>query len=709
MCRFKLIVILLFTLPLSGSCGKRESGFDFSQHDLTIVSNGDGWSADAADYLYMHLSKRIGENKSPQLQRRDHAVETFKGGVVYMEIVPDLEHDYQVKNEIGTLSLFARNRETMVWLSYMLIDYISRFHEGIDVADLVPSYLDFRSQTGKFAMRYREPHTLPNTDLDYAGVLGTHAVDRDWGIWGHHMQQVFRGKVSDSVYAWVDGKRNKEQFCFSAPQTFDAVDDFIMDGYGSGEKIPMRFMITPNDNGLVCTCSECRKLGNTKENATGAVVDLINRLARKYPHHHFYTIAYLTTMKAPQVLMEENTGVFVSTIDLPKQAVLDPKVHSVRTFTSTLNAWREKTQHIYLWDYISNFDDYMTPYPVLRRLQNQLVFFGENGVSGMFLNGGGYDYVPLDDMKTYVMAALLQNPSLEVEPLVKSYLQRFYPLTGALLHRYYMAVENESFAKNTDIPIYLSFREASRLYFKTAEFKQLYEQLMQVLPDLIGAEYERVDLLLTAWSYTYLQILYHEDYATGSPPQTVLPLVEKVLARLAGHDRYDMENYKETQGKISTYIREWRDLLKIDRSAHQSFDKLSVSELGKTAEELEDKGLLGDGVLGFASDFNQGWFLTPKNIVAEGEISGKSEEIEKVVIRFLINPRHRMLAPKEVEVFKEGDSQGKFTEKKYKYRDNVAYIECPVSLKSGEKLQIKIQKSEQITNSIIACDEIQLL
>lgn len=706
--------MLLLTLAFCNSCKGKEPLFDFSQRNFVISSNGDKWSSDVADYLYNHLSKRTKNGTDFHLKRSDDTIRAFNSATIYMEIVPDLADDYTLKNEKHTLSVFAKDKATMVWLSYMLIDKMAEFHADIDVSDLAPGYLDFQSGAGKFAMQYREPHLLPNMDWDYAGTLGTHDVERDWGLWGHNLKQVFVDGIADSSYAQVDGKRREEQFCFSASTTFDAIKDFVMDEYGDGKEDAKWFMIAPNDNELVCTCSACREAGNTSESATGAVVHLLNKLATVYPRHAFFTTAYLTTTEAPNIPMEKNTGVFASTIDLPKMAILDHRNPNVRTFVSTLNAWKEKTPHIYLWDYISNFDDYLTPYPTLLRLQAQLPFFMEQGVSGVFLNGSGYDYSPFDDVKTYVMAALLYNPSLPVEQLVNNYFQRFYPLTGKVLSSYYLGIEYRSISENRDIPIYLSFRKAAELFFDGQEFLQLYEGLRKALPELLGDEQERVDKLLVAWSYTYLQVLYHngrsaEGFLTeGAKGWKVSNTVGELIARLKRYQKYtDLEKYKETYGELATYVREWERLSNTIVSTNKRFAELHVRELDKT-ETLLSGTLLGDQILGFASDFNQGWFLTANDIAVEGKIGGEKDRVRKLVLRFLINPRHRMLAPGEVELLKDGVSQHKIWETAYTYRDGIAYLEYPIKMESGEKLQIKIRKSKQIENSVIACDEIQL-
>lgn len=51
----------------------------------------------------------------------------------------------------------------------------------------------------------------------------------------------------------------------------------------------------------------------------------------------------------------------------------------------------------------------------------------------MFLNGSGCDYVPFDDMRTYVLSALMLDPGQSPEALMRRYFAENYPRSGELL------------------------------------------------------------------------------------------------------------------------------------------------------------------------------------------------------------------------------------------------------------------------------------
>lgn len=705
--------MLLVLTVMCSSCIGQVQDFDFGAPDYYIVSNGDKGSTEMADYLFLHLSKRIVKKEGLRVLRSDSEESVSTGNTIYIELVPDLTSDYEIRNEAEKLSLFVKDKRTAKWLTYMLIDRIADEHPALDVLDLLPAYIDFSSAVVKFPLAYREPHLLPNMDEDRAGVLATNEIDRDWGLWGHHMEQIFAEGIPSDALALVDGKRVENQYCFSSPSTFEAVSNFIVDQHGVGDLDPKKFMIAPNDNDVVCTCSTCKQLGNLKTSATGAVTDLLNRLGNRFPEHAFFTMAYRTTSNAPTAAMAQNTGVFVSTIDLPKSGQLDPKRKEVQQFIGMLQDWKQKCPQLYIWDYISNFDDYLSPFPVLLRVQAQLPFFIEQGVTGIFQNGSGYDYSPFDDVKTYVLSALMMNPNVPVQDLVERFYKRFYPVTGELLASYYLELEKNSAAKGKDIAIYTPFRHAIANYLDADNFMKFYQDLHDKEAMVMGEEKGKIAILLTAWSFSYLQVCYHQGFrgthfVPDGPNAFKFDMkLDEALARLGTYQQYDeLTKYKEAEGELSVYRKEWENL---KNKGLRKGDAISLRVSSTvTGEQLGEASLLYDQMMGFASDFNQGWFLAGEAITITVDRDQTVAAKRELQMRFLINEHHRMLPPESVAIFKNDARIATCTKDSYRYEENVASLVYPIAMEPHDKIEIRIIKNTKINNSVIACDEIQL-
>ena len=155
-------------------------------------------------------------------------------------------------------------------------------------------------------------------------------------------------KNNKALYATVEGKRNESQLDFASDALYQEVEHYIIDNFGA--EPPMKFVIMPNDNPIVSDTPKNKSLGSTSTNATPSVSYLVNKLAKRFPKHTFYTSGYRTTRIPPTERLADNTGVIISTIDLPKGIAL-PSGKATETFYHTLSQWKAKTNDLYLWDY----------------------------------------------------------------------------------------------------------------------------------------------------------------------------------------------------------------------------------------------------------------------------------------------------------------------------------------------------------------------
>lgn len=692
-----------------------------------ISAEEDAISEQWAEYLYNHLAKRSNDpnivkyynNGSDRDRNEKNNVKN-----IHFEVANDLENDYCIAHTSSSLHIRAKDRKTAIWLIYQLIDAISLEDNRIDTSDLPPSIINFNTSCKDFDFNYREPFFSSNLLEDYAPIIGTNSVDTDWGLWGHNLSKTIEYRGDDQIYALVDGERNKSQFCFTSKALFDQIEEYVIDNFGFSENYSNYFMIMPNDNNMSCTCPSCLQVGNNSENATPAVHNMITKLAERFPMHQFYTSAYYTTVTPPAYHFPENSGVFFSTIDLPKGVVLDQQ-SEVKQFLKQIKEWRTITDNIYLWDYTANFDDYLTPIPVLLGLQAQLQFFKKEGIKGVFLNAGGYDYIPFDDLKTFVAGALMIDVNSNVEELIESYFEKTYPQNHELLNNYYIDLEKSYFKKNKPYNIYGSMQEAINTYFDIEKFIHFYEELHQTATS-------QQDQLLTALTYTRLQIAYTQGssdwgYAsavstnTGNLENTlgtvikkseVKPEVLELIEKLREHTKFEnLQNYKEFDGSLFEYIKQWENLINTGPHENILLNK-PIAVISKKDENFQTTELLTDGTPGFTNDYHQGWYLSSGDdlefLIPPLGIS----EAKLIQLRFLNMERHGIYPPTDIVILKNNEV--------YDAQDmNVVYeggesnptsviYNIPVSFNKSDEIKIQIKRVNKPKNTL-ALDEVRLL
>lgn len=609
-----------------------------------------------AEYLRDHLRPRAEGGKRLVPDEADKERGLF-GLTVRIDSL--LKMDFCVERQRRSILITARDARTMLWLQYQLMKSLGDEDPRIEASDLPPATVGLRDTCGRFAFGFRGLYTPAAQDEDYAGILSVDNVETGWGLWGHQLSRVLTGDVSKEVFATVGGETYDGQFCFSSDETFRRIENHIMEHFGEGDSLPTRFVIAPADDDAVCTCKACSAVGNTSKTATPAVMRMLARLAARFPHHTFFTLGYLSTQEPPAVAMAANTGVIVSAMELPfaSEALKTPQG---RKFAARLDRWKNVTGNVYVWDYVQNFDDYLTPFPVLEGMAERLRFYRDRGVEGIFLNGSGYDYVPFDDMRTWVLASLMRDPGQPVEVLMRRFFAENYPESGGLLADFCAFAERRAAARKRRLNLYGGIRDAEASWLDAGEFVRFYEELERTLPVTKDAERRHLHELVTALSYTRLEVARsHAGDAFGMAERKgdrlrVKPGTERWLATLAEHASFaGMKYVSESALPVGDYIGAWRSRILGGSETRSLLLGVALKSLSKPDEGYSDTGVLTDGVRGLGIGYHYGWHISSADLELEIPVDAASCA-QRFEMSFLELPCHRLRAPQRVEVYRDG-------------------------------------------------------
>lgn len=558
----------------------------FDNYVILPQDNSDEQDTQWADYLSSQLRRRT---------QNTTAIATKISGENQLQITIDwdasLDHNSQWNISDHHLTLQARSKEDMLWLLYQFISTIGQVDRRFDVSDLPPAAIDMNTDgLNDAAFKYRSIYSPSNKNTDLIPIMGCGNIDYDWGLWGHNLGKVV-GSLPDNAYAFDGKSRNHEQYCFSSDALYDGIVKFILNDYGDGtKKGSARFVIMPNDNDIVCQCPICKKAGNTATSATPAVSALIEKLARRFPAHEFFTSSYASVTAPPSHKMPANVGVIISAIDLPFSSRFST-TKEAQAFSNLLDGWKNVVSSVYVWDYMRNFDDYLSPYPMLTIAQDRLKWYRENGISGIIFNGSGDDYASFDDMQTFVLAALMINPEADVKTLVNSYYSKFYPKTGSLITKYYLELEQRAATSPVGIPIYGGIADEMTAYLDPDSFNAFFTDLDKASKKITGDERQRVSKLLTGLNFTALEMMRTPKVKYDK---------EKVALYLENLQEAkglkDMAHYREAFGDLDTY-----------RSYYVTHSPFKAPYAGI---HCTNAPTLTDGYMGSAYDYHTNWIVT---------------------------------------------------------------------------------------------------
>jgi hypothetical protein len=241
-------------------------------------------------------------------------------------------------------------------------------------------------------------------------------------------------------YALVNGKRQPSQLCL----TNDAMRrELTRRALKLVRKHPEAgiISISQNDGPGPCECDVCRAVVKAEGSQSGPWIRLVNQVAadidKEYPGFLVETLAYQYTRKPPK-LTKPSKNVLVRLCSIECDFAHPLESASNRSFGDDLRGWSAIAPNLFIWNYVTSFANYLIPQPNMTSLGQDLRFFVDNHVIGVFEQGDAYnelagDFLPL---RTWLLAHLMWNPQQDQARLREEFLTGYYGAAAPMLAKY---------------------------------------------------------------------------------------------------------------------------------------------------------------------------------------------------------------------------------------------------------------------------------
>lgn len=288
-------------------------------------------------------------------------------------------------------------------------------------------------------------------------------------------------------FSLIDGKRTHDnaQLCTTNPKLRDFMVDQVRHWLRESPDANI-ISVSQNDCLNPCTCPDCKALDDSEGSHSGSMVTLANYIADKiapdYPNLAIDTLAYQYTRKPPKTVRPEpNVIVRLCSIECNFRQPLDRPANA--SFGDDIRGWSKMANRLYVWDYVTDFGNYMQPHPNWFTLGPNLRFFQSNHVRGVFEEGAyNSDGMEMEEMRAWVLAQLLRDPQQDDRALIREFLDGYYGAAGKSIYRYLELVYQAS--KEFNLTCYAP-RSVSYLDFNTlTRAEKLWQEAEQaVAPD----------------------------------------------------------------------------------------------------------------------------------------------------------------------------------------------------------------------------------
>ncbi len=242
-------------------------------------------------------------------------------------------------------------------------------------------------------------------------------------------------------YSEIDGKRKHEraQLCLTNDEMIAQLIQNVLETLRKNPDARM-IDVSQNDWYGYCTCPKCKAIDDAEGSHSGTLIRMLNRVAeaveREFPDVLVESLAYQYTRKPPKTVKpRDNVLIRLCTIECSYIQPLDGEQN--RSFAADIEGWSRLAKHLFIWDYTTNYNDYLGPHPNLRVLGPNVRYFVKHGAIGLFAEGEGDDFC---ELKNWLLMRLMWEPQLDDRALIDEFCRGYYGEAVAPLIKEYWDV-----------------------------------------------------------------------------------------------------------------------------------------------------------------------------------------------------------------------------------------------------------------------------
>ena len=259
-------------------------------------------------------------------------------------------------------------------------------------------------------------------------------------------------------FSLVKGKRLRDhtQLCLTNPEVLDIVVSNVLVRIRKdpGAKF---YGVSQNDWYNYCECEKCKAIDDEEDSHAGTMVRFVNavaeRVEKEFPNVLIETLAYQYTRKPPKkTKLRHNVIPCLCTIECDfSRPIPESQFKQNQSFMEDIVGWAKQTDHLYLWDYVTQFTHYPHAFANVYALQGNVRFFRDNGVKMLFEQGAREGYhAGFAELKAWLLAKWMWNPEADMKTLLDEFFDGYYGAGAPFVREYFEELHKRQLAVSAD-------------------------------------------------------------------------------------------------------------------------------------------------------------------------------------------------------------------------------------------------------------------
>lgn len=463
-------------------------------------------------------------------------------------------------------------------------------------------------------------------------------------------------------YALRGDTRLPTQLCLTNPAVLNIVRDSVAALFRQFPNAQV-LSVSQDDNQQYCTCDACSAIHTEEGSPAGTMIRFVNDVAADFPEKTISTLAYQYTRKPCKTPPAKNVLITLCSIECDRSGPISEKCTE---FSQDLEGWGKLTDNIRIWDYTTQFTNFLAPFPNLRTLQPNVQLFRDNHARWVFEQHSN-NPSELFELRSYLLAKLLWNPDLKVDSLLTVFTEGYYEEAGSYIKQYLDRIHDElQQDESFFLFLYGDPSEAFDTYLSPdllQQYSAWFDEAEQAVADKpavlgrvkkarLGVDFAVLEACRKNMSDAYTLLTDDGSGKALANPMAV-SLLESFYQTCQEHEITLMN---EMRFAVSEYYQNYQAALQVAMRHNIARGKsvISLTQPKKYADE--DPMVLTDGALG-GSSFYANWLGYEGNDMEVVLDLGDPMETHSISMAYLQVTNHIVFLPEKVEYFSSLDGE----------------------------------------------------
>lgn len=261
-------------------------------------------------------------------------------------------------------------------------------------------------------------------------------------------------------YSEIDGRRTAEraQLCLTNDRMREELTRQALAWLRENPSAGM-ISISQNDWWGACQCERCRAWLEEEGSESGPIIRFVNAVAadieKEFPDTFVETLAYAYSRQPPKLAKpRRNVMVRLCSIEASSAQPLEAGEQN-ESFRRDIEGWCAIAPQLYIWNYVTDFANYIIPHPNWRVLGPDIRYFVDHKCIGLFEQGdSGCSVSDFPELRAWLLAHLMWDPQQDDQALIAQFMHGYYGAAAEPLLAYMTLLQDRLTESGAYLPCY---------------------------------------------------------------------------------------------------------------------------------------------------------------------------------------------------------------------------------------------------------------